>query len=77
MSYKLIFTKKAVKDMKKLDPIVKKKIKQKIQVLRRSPYKSSKKLINSDIGSYRYRIGNYRVIFDIIKKENELYYSIE
>jgi mRNA interferase RelE/StbE len=68
MSYQLIFTKKAKKDTKKLDSIAKKKIGKKILLLKKSPYKLSKKLLNSKLGDYRYRIGNYRVILDIKDK---------
>lgn len=34
------------------------------------PVKYAKKLSNPKIGTYRFRIGNYRVLFDVDKKGN-------
>lgn len=65
MAYRLFYTKSAARDIKKLDPVVKRKIKKKIEEYSLDPSSYSKKLIDSRIGGYRWRIGNYRVIFDI------------
>lgn len=67
MSYKLIYTRTAFKDVKKLDIIVKKRIRKKIEEYQIDPLTHAKRLINPLIGSYRWRIGDYRVIFDIEK----------
>lgn len=67
MSYKLLYTKTAFEDIKKLDSIVKKRIKKKLEEYSRNPLIHAKRLINSSIGSYRWRIGNYRIVFDIDK----------
>ncbi|OGH10111.1 MAG: hypothetical protein A2152_02315 [Candidatus Levybacteria bacterium RBG_16_35_6] len=68
MSYKLLYTNTAFKDIKKLDIVAKKRIGKKIEEFSKDPFSTSKKLVNSSIGSYRWRIGNYRVIFDIDNK---------
>lgn len=65
MSFKVIYTRSAVKDIKKLDRVVKKQIKKKIEVYSKKPLSYSRKLIDLKIGSYRWRIGNYRIVFDI------------
>lgn len=65
MKYKLLYTKSSVKDIQKLDLVAKKKIKKKIESLSKKPFYFSKKLINPALGTYRWRIGNYRVVFDI------------
>ena len=65
MSYKLVYTKIAVADIEKLDTVAKKRIKKKLEEFSKSPLSFSKKMINSKIGSYRWRIGNYRVVFYI------------
>lgn len=65
MSYKLIYTNTAYKDIKKLDIVAKKRIGKKIEEHSKDPLSTSKKLTNSSIGTYRWRIGNYRVVFDI------------
>lgn len=65
MSYKLIYTKIAFKDIQKLDTVTKKRLKAKLENYSKDPFKYSKKLVHSSIGSYRWRIGNYRVVFDV------------
>lgn len=68
MVYRLVYTKTASKDIKKLDTVAKKKIKKKIEEYCRDPLLYAKKLVNPQIGTYRWRIGNYRIVFDIDKK---------
>jgi mRNA interferase RelE/StbE len=65
--YKIIFVKRAIKDLDNLNEDVKEKIKEKLKVLMSDPTSNSKKLSNPIIGSYRFRVGDYRVIFDIDK----------
>lgn len=68
MSYKLVYTKIAFRDIQKLDNVAKKRIKKKLEELSRNPIGLSKKLISSSLGTYRFRVGNYRIIFDIDKQ---------
>ena len=68
MAYKLIYTKTAFHDIQKLDNVAKKRIKKKLEELSKNPMSLSKKLINSSIGTYRFRVGNYRIVFDIYKQ---------
>jgi len=63
--YKLLYTKSAVKDIKKLDRVIRKRINKKIKVSSKKPFLYAKKLISSSLGSFRWRIGNHRIIFDI------------
>lgn len=63
--YKLLYTRTAFTDIKKLDPVVKGKIKKKIEVYREKPLDYAKKLTDSRLGTYRWRVGNYRIVFDI------------
>ncbi|KKR32754.1 MAG: Addiction module toxin, RelE/StbE family [Candidatus Gottesmanbacteria bacterium GW2011_GWC2_39_8] len=65
MSYNLLYTKTAALDIKKLDTVARKKIRKKIETYREKPIYYGKKLVNSAIGSYRWRAGNYRIVFDI------------
>lgn len=67
MVYKLLYTKTAFQDINKLDTVAKKRIKKKFEAYRRKPLYYAKRLINSTIGSYRWRMGNYRVVFDMDK----------
>ncbi len=65
MPHVLTYTKTAVKDISKLDFIAKKKLQRKLELLADAPLAHSKKLISSRLGTYRYRVGDYRVIFDL------------
>lgn len=65
MKYRLVYTKRALGDIEKLDIVVKKQIGSKILLLAKNPLKNAKKLIDFRLGQYRWRIGNHRIIFDI------------
>jgi mRNA interferase RelE/StbE len=69
VAYKLVYTDRAVKDIKKLDIIARRRLRKALEKLSISPLKYSTKLINSKIGEYRFRIGDYRVIFDLVDGE--------
>lgn len=65
MAFEILITRRAEDDLKKLDPVAKKRIKKKLESLAKNPKASSKKLTNSSIGQYRYRVSNYRIVFDM------------
>lgn len=67
MKYTPLYTRTAFKDIQKLDSVSRKKIKKKIEEYSDKPLIYSKKLINSSIGTYRWRAGNYRIVFDVDK----------
>ena len=64
-TFEIVYTKSAARTIKKLDAVAKKKLRLKIEQYLKNPLKYATKLINPALGSYRWRIGNYRVIFDI------------
>lgn len=70
--YKLIFTEKAVKDLGKLPKEIAKRIVDKIGffVGQEDPLKFADKLQNPKFGTYKFRVGNYRAIFDIDNEGN-------
>ncbi len=63
--FKTILTKSALKDFKKLDKNIQETIKKKLTLFQSDPLNYAIKLTNYEIGSYRFRIGKYRVIFDL------------
>ena len=65
MSYKILYTKSAFKDIKKLDSVTRKRIKKEIEKNLKTPISRARKLTDPRIGSYRWRVGNYRIVFDI------------
>ena len=62
-----LFSERALKDIKKLEPNVQKRLIKKLDyyVKQRDPVRFAAPLINSSLGQYRFRIGDYRVIFDL------------
>ena len=67
MIYRIFYTDKAVKDIGKLDNLTKKRIGKKILEYTKNPFNYAIKLTDEKIGQYRFRIGEYRVVFDVDK----------
>ena len=65
MKYELVYTRKAERGIEKLEPNVKDRIGKTILRYSEEPLKFAEKLSNPILGEYRFRIGDYRVIFDI------------
>lgn len=65
MNYVILLTKNARKDIDKLDGVIQKRIAKKLVYFKSNPIKLSKQLIDFEQGQYRYRIGDFRVCFDI------------
>jgi len=65
MRYQLRYSKSARKDIKKLDIVMRRRLKNKLDRFIKNPLSISKKLRPYQLGQYRYRIGNLRIIFDI------------
>lgn len=63
--HKIIITESAAGDIEKLDSKTKQRIGEKLKFFSGDPLNYARKLINPKAGSYRFRIGEYRVIFDI------------
>ena len=69
MSYNLVYTHRAEKDIRKLDSSIKRQIGKAILKLQGNPLEYSEKLTDPKIGTYRFRTGDYRVVFDIEGKD--------
>ena len=69
MKYRLIYTQRAIKDIESLDPVVKQRIGKTLLRYEKAPLSFAEPLKESQIGSYRFRIGDYRVIFDLVKEQ--------
>jgi mRNA interferase RelE/StbE len=65
MAYNLVYTNSTCRDIDKLDCSVKSRLKLALERLALDPWHNIEALRNSSLGSYRMRLGNYRVIFDI------------
>ena len=69
MKYELIYSHRAEKDIKRLEPMVRNRLDKALLQLNDNPPGCSEELTNPKIGSYRFRMGDYRVIFDIEGKD--------
>jgi mRNA-degrading endonuclease RelE of RelBE toxin-antitoxin system len=67
MAYQLSFSSAAVKDIQKLDTVIKKRLQKKFtEIAENSDIKKiARQLVNFDAGQYRLRVGDYRIIFDM------------
>ena len=63
--YKVIFTQSALKDLENIDKKEQHRIARKLKIYAKEPLSHARKLISPKIGTYRFRIGKYRAIFDI------------
>ena len=65
MTYELVYTRHAERDLKKLDPALRARIGQALLRFAQAPLDHAERLTASKLGSYRFRIGDYRVVFDL------------
>lgn len=65
MDYRIVFSKRAMRDISRLEPEIKEKIGHTLGRYGKDPLNYARKMIDPSLGSYRFRVGDYRVIFDI------------
>lgn len=63
--YKVLFTQKALKDLENIDKEMQSRIATKLKEYAKEPLRYARRLISPKIGTYKFRVGDYRVIFDI------------
>jgi len=70
--YKLVYKEPALKSIQKLTPQIKKRLKIKLEwfINQDNPLMFAKLLTKPADAQYRFRVGNYRVLFDI--EENNI-----
>jgi mRNA interferase RelE/StbE len=66
VNLRLVYTERAERDIKALDPGTKRRIGQALRRLEQDPGTRSKRLTQPALGTFRFRVGDYRVIFDIV-----------
>jgi len=67
MAFEIIWSESAIRELKKLDRIIGKRIFDRITRLEHDPYQNVTKLVNSPY--FRLRVGDYRVILDIRRNQ--------
>jgi len=65
LKYRLVYTHRAIRDIRRLEPAVKKRIGKTLLRYEEDPLKYAIRLTESKLGTYRFRIGDYRAIFDL------------
>ena len=70
---KVFLTNSALRDLKKLPRVISKRIFRKLEDFQENPFSSKnlKKLAGQPL--YRIRVGDYRIILELGKKEGEIY----
>jgi len=65
--FRIVFAESSKKDLDKLDSVSRKRIAKKIQYFleQDDPLVYARHLVNSKIGNYRFRVGHYRIAFDV------------
>jgi len=69
LKYRLVYTQRAVRDIKKLSEDARKRIGKTLLRYQDDPLSFAESLTESALGSYRFRVGDYRIIFDIEEKD--------
>ena len=64
--YEIILTHRAVRDVNKIGKSEQIRIAKRLRKYAEDPIKFAQKLTNPKIGTFRFRIGDYRVIFDVV-----------
>ena len=67
MKYKIQIKKSVKKDISSFDKSTMRRLIKAIQKLESKPYENAKKLFGENL--YRIRVGHYRIVYEIVKKE--------
>lgn len=65
MKYGLVYTRRAERDIRKLEPKTRDRIGKTLLRYMEDPMRFAEKLTDPVLGEYRFRVGDYRVVFDI------------
>jgi mRNA interferase RelE/StbE len=65
MAYSLVYTRRASRDISKLHRNTRERIRKSLERYVEAPFSYARKMTDSTLGTYRFRIGEYRVIFDV------------
>lgn len=68
------FKKSAIQDLKKLPKDIQKRIFDKLDfyIIKNNPLKFAEPVKDKMLGDFRFRVGHYRVIFDLDSKNNKI-----
>jgi mRNA interferase RelE/StbE len=67
--FRVVITRRAERDVAALDPVTRGRVRKALLDLQEDPSRRSKKLTNSDLGQFRLRVGDWRIVFDLEGKD--------
>jgi mRNA interferase RelE/StbE len=72
--YRLVITKSAKKDIDKLNAVTRRQIAKRLRYFldQNDPLVYARRLVHTKIGRYRFRVGHYRIVFDVSDKNIEV-----
>lgn len=65
-SYRVVFTTAAAKELRKLDPGIRRRVLSGIADLEREPRPAGCKKLAGETNAWRIRVGDYRVLYDVV-----------
>jgi len=65
VKFRIVYTKRSAKDISGLAPDAKDRLKKALERYSEAPLHYARKMADPSLGNYRFRIGDYRVIFDL------------
>ena len=63
--YSLRYTRRAVRDIESLDVLLRRRLGRKLLEFAADPMRHAQRLVSPKLGQYRFRVGDYRIIFDL------------
>jgi mRNA interferase RelE/StbE len=69
VAYRLVFTRRAARDLEALEPDARRRIGEALGRYRQEPLRYARRMAHPSLGGYRFRVGDYRIIFDIEGEE--------
>lgn len=67
--YKLVITNKFRKDLRRIDLQARESILKALDKISKDPQAATEKVKTAKIGKWRYRVGDYRIRYDILEEE--------
>ncbi len=71
-SYSVTFRRSAIKDLRNLPTNIIKRVEEQIERLAENPHMRGVKKLEGEERTYRRRIGDYRIVFDVYDETREL-----
>ena len=73
MSYEVLFSRSAAKFIKRLNDHTKDKVREAVEKLRENPFPIPYKKIKGMRNTYRIRMGNYRILYEVHDNLNQIW----